>query len=246
MVDGVRDRGTGTDPTGLAHALDTERIHDVVLALDQFDVGIRDVRVDGDRVFPQARAGPAPGARVRVVGLRQRLAEAPEHAAHQLAAGRLGVEYPAGSEGPGHAPHPDQPEFGAHGHLGELRPEGRHANSARPPGGLHAPDASAPGWKSRCSGSVYESEAVPAVITPSRTTTSTGWWPRRRGAGRRAAGQGRDRPARGRRVYWLNPEPRFRRGTGASAAPEYAELVEMHECRTVRRLSALVGRLLPV
>ncbi|MFG3003399.1 vWA domain-containing protein [Streptomyces calvus] len=49
-----------------------------------------------------------------------------------------------------------------------------------------------------------------------------------------------------RRVHWLNPEPRSHWGTGDSAAPEYAELVEMHECRNVRQLDALVGRLLPV
>ncbi|WP_367319174.1 VWA domain-containing protein [Streptomyces sp. HUAS ZL42] len=51
---------------------------------------------------------------------------------------------------------------------------------------------------------------------------------------------------RARRVHWLNPEPRAQWGTGDSAAPAYAELVEMHECRTARQLSALVGGLLPV
>ncbi|MEU6283075.1 VWA domain-containing protein [Streptomyces sp. NPDC047028] len=51
---------------------------------------------------------------------------------------------------------------------------------------------------------------------------------------------------RARRVYWLNPEPRERWGTGDSAAPAYAELVEMHECRTARQLGTLVARLLPV
>ncbi|MFG1664568.1 VWA domain-containing protein [Streptomyces sp. Y7] len=49
-----------------------------------------------------------------------------------------------------------------------------------------------------------------------------------------------------RRVYWLNPEQRSSWGTGDSAAPDYAGLVEMHECRTARQLSALVERLLPV
>ncbi|WP_432041169.1 VWA domain-containing protein [Streptomyces cadmiisoli] len=49
-----------------------------------------------------------------------------------------------------------------------------------------------------------------------------------------------------RRVHWLNPEPRSQWGTGDSAAPLYAALVEMHECRNVRQLSALVSRLLPV
>ncbi|MFI2510459.1 VWA domain-containing protein [Streptomyces sp. NPDC018972] len=51
---------------------------------------------------------------------------------------------------------------------------------------------------------------------------------------------------RARRVHWLNPEQRSRRGTGDSAAPAYAGLVEMHECRNARQLSALVGGLLPV
>ncbi|MFJ5259791.1 VWA domain-containing protein [Streptomyces sp. NPDC088387] len=52
--------------------------------------------------------------------------------------------------------------------------------------------------------------------------------------------------ARARRVYWLNPEPRGQWGTGDSAAPAYAGLVEMHECRTARQLGALIERLLPV
>ncbi|MFH8336828.1 VWA domain-containing protein [Streptomyces sp. AM6-12] len=51
---------------------------------------------------------------------------------------------------------------------------------------------------------------------------------------------------RARRVYWLNPEPAGQWGTGDSVAPAYAELVEMHECRTARQLAGLVGRLLPV
>ncbi|MFD7282389.1 VWA domain-containing protein [Streptomyces sp. NPDC059862] len=51
---------------------------------------------------------------------------------------------------------------------------------------------------------------------------------------------------RARRVYWLNPEPRPQWGTGDSAAPAYADLVEMHECRTAQQLSTLIARLLPV
>jgi uncharacterized protein with von Willebrand factor type A (vWA) domain len=51
---------------------------------------------------------------------------------------------------------------------------------------------------------------------------------------------------RARRVYWLNPEQTTSWGTGDSAAPDYAELVEMHECRNARQLSGLVSRLLPV
>ncbi|MCG8969192.1 MULTISPECIES: VWA domain-containing protein [Streptomyces] len=56
----------------------------------------------------------------------------------------------------------------------------------------------------------------------------------------------RELAGRARRVYWLNPEQRSRWGTGDSAAPEYAELVEMYECRNARQLGTLVTRLLPV
>ncbi|MEU2060556.1 VWA domain-containing protein [Streptomyces sp. NPDC013455] len=56
----------------------------------------------------------------------------------------------------------------------------------------------------------------------------------------------RDIARRARRVYWLNPEPRAQWGTGDSAAPAYADVVEMHECRTARQLGALIAGLLPV
>ncbi|MFK4144770.1 VWA domain-containing protein [Streptomyces sp. NPDC004065] len=56
----------------------------------------------------------------------------------------------------------------------------------------------------------------------------------------------REIAGRARRLYWLNPEPRTQWGTGDSAAPAYAGLVGMHECRNARQLGALVSRLLPV
>ncbi|MFE3639164.1 VWA domain-containing protein [Streptomyces sp. NPDC059168] len=56
----------------------------------------------------------------------------------------------------------------------------------------------------------------------------------------------RELASRARRVHWLNPEPRAQWGTGDSAAFAYAELVEMHECRTARQLGGLIARLLPV
>ena len=52
--------------------------------------------------------------------------------------------------------------------------------------------------------------------------------------------------SRARHVYWLNPERRALWSTGDSAALAYADVVEMHECRTVQQLSKLVTRLLPV
>ncbi|MER5886415.1 VWA domain-containing protein [Streptomyces sp. NPDC001941] len=51
---------------------------------------------------------------------------------------------------------------------------------------------------------------------------------------------------RARRVHWLNPEPRDLWQTGDSVALDYAEVVEMHECRSARQLGAVVGTLLPI
>lgn len=51
---------------------------------------------------------------------------------------------------------------------------------------------------------------------------------------------------RAKRTFWLNPEHESRWGLGDSIAPEYAEVVPMHECATVEQLSGFVSRLLPV
>jgi uncharacterized protein with von Willebrand factor type A (vWA) domain len=47
-------------------------------------------------------------------------------------------------------------------------------------------------------------------------------------------------------AYWLNPEAEKMWGTGDSAATRYAQVIEMHECRSARQLTAVVSRLLPV
>jgi uncharacterized protein with von Willebrand factor type A (vWA) domain len=47
-------------------------------------------------------------------------------------------------------------------------------------------------------------------------------------------------------AHWLNPEAEKMWGTGDSAANRYAEVVEMHECRSARQLTGVVSRLLPV
>lgn len=49
-----------------------------------------------------------------------------------------------------------------------------------------------------------------------------------------------------RHAYWLNPEPRRLWSTGDSLAHEYANVIEMYECRTVHQLSELITRLLPI
>ncbi|EFQ84057.1 hypothetical protein HMPREF0063_10773 [Aeromicrobium marinum DSM 15272] len=51
---------------------------------------------------------------------------------------------------------------------------------------------------------------------------------------------------RAKRTFWLNPEHTSKWGLGDSVAPEYAEVVEMHECRTMDQLERFVSRLLPV
>jgi len=48
-----------------------------------------------------------------------------------------------------------------------------------------------------------------------------------------------------RHAYWLNPERTALWSTGDSVAHSYGDVVEMHECRNVHQLGALVTRLLP-
>ncbi|OLT46675.1 hypothetical protein BJF85_15655 [Saccharomonospora sp. CUA-673] len=50
---------------------------------------------------------------------------------------------------------------------------------------------------------------------------------------------------RARHVYWLNPEGAGAWGSGDSEAHRYARVVPMFECRNVRQLTRVVGRLLP-
>ncbi len=45
---------------------------------------------------------------------------------------------------------------------------------------------------------------------------------------------------RSRHAYWLNPEPRRQWGSGDSAAEDYAELIEMVECRTAEQLTDFI------
>lgn len=52
--------------------------------------------------------------------------------------------------------------------------------------------------------------------------------------------------ATAKHAHWLNPEAEKMWGTGDSAANRYADIIEMHECRSVKQLTAVVGRLLPV
>ncbi|GAA1481013.1 VWA domain-containing protein [Gordonia sinesedis] len=51
---------------------------------------------------------------------------------------------------------------------------------------------------------------------------------------------------RARHAYWLNPEQQRHWGTGDSAADEYAEVIDMFECRNAAQLSRVIADLLPV
>lgn len=51
---------------------------------------------------------------------------------------------------------------------------------------------------------------------------------------------------RARHAYWLNPEAGADWGTGDSAADDYAEVIDMFECRNAMQLAKVIGDLLPV
>ena len=55
----------------------------------------------------------------------------------------------------------------------------------------------------------------------------------------------REIEARSNRTFWLNPEQESTWGTGDSAAFDYADVVEMRECRSIEQLGEFVSRLLP-
>lgn len=56
----------------------------------------------------------------------------------------------------------------------------------------------------------------------------------------------RELAERARHAYWLNPEAQHLWGTGDSAADDYAEVIEMFECRNATQLSKVIADLLPV
>ncbi len=51
---------------------------------------------------------------------------------------------------------------------------------------------------------------------------------------------------RARNAYWLNPEAENAWDTGDSVASDYAQIIEMHECRNAAQLARVVADLLPV
>ena len=112
-----------TDLADLADALDAERIDDVVVTSTNSTVTSGASAFTGTRYSPRLFAAHLPGPRVHLVALEQRLADAPEHAAHQLAARELRVEHPAGREHAEHPADPDEPEIRVDGDLGELGAE---------------------------------------------------------------------------------------------------------------------------
>ena len=92
------------DLPDLADTLGAERADQLVLHLDELDGHVRRVGVDGHEVLGQVARGPAPVTRVHVVALEQGLPHAPEHPAHQLAAGEQRVENATGRERPDEPP----------------------------------------------------------------------------------------------------------------------------------------------
>ena len=49
-----------------------------------------------------------------------------------------------------------------------------------------------------------------------------------------------------RHAHWLNPEPKHLWRSGDSAAPRYADVIAMHECRSAKQLAGVIDQLLPV
>ena len=92
MMDGVGDRGGDADDADLAQALDAEAIDLGVGLVDEDDLDLSNVGVHGDMVFGDVGVHDPAEFMVDQRLLMQRHADAPDHAADDLAARGLGVE----------------------------------------------------------------------------------------------------------------------------------------------------------
>src|SRR3954470_2114235 len=101
-MDSVGDGSGDADESDLADAFGSERRERIWFS-DEDDVDVRSVGVDGDEVVAEGGVGDAAGAGVDDVLLEQRLADAADGAAGDLAAGGLLVEDAAGVDGRGDA-----------------------------------------------------------------------------------------------------------------------------------------------
>src|SRR5207245_3648327 len=114
MIDRVGDRSRHADNADLAEALDAERIDDLVRLLDEDDVDVVHIGIHGHVVFGNVGVHDASEAVVEQRFLVQRHADAPDHAAHDLAVGGLWVEDAASGDGIDHAGHAYDAKFFIH------------------------------------------------------------------------------------------------------------------------------------
>ena len=108
-MDPVGDGSGDADQADLADAFGSEWRERIRFS-DEDNVDVRSVCVDGDEVIAQGGVGDATGAGVDDVLLEQRLADAADGAADDLAAGGLLVEDAAGVDGGGDACDADEAE----------------------------------------------------------------------------------------------------------------------------------------
>src|SRR5262249_29885296 len=96
VINRIGDRGSDTDDANLSHTLDTERIDDVVWLVDEDDVDIVDVSIHRHVVLGEIGVDYAPQVVINQRFLVQGHANAPDHAACNLVAGRHWVENASG------------------------------------------------------------------------------------------------------------------------------------------------------
>jgi hypothetical protein len=123
VVDGVADRGGGTDDADLADPLGAHRVQVRVGLLDPHRVDVLHVGAGRDVVLRQVPAHEPALGLVDDGLLHQGHAEAHGHAADELRPGQRGIDDPPGGEDAEQARHPHLTGVGVHLHLRELGPE---------------------------------------------------------------------------------------------------------------------------
>jgi len=125
VVYGIDDRRPCPADAELAQSLAAERAAvSGVVFVEKHGVDRADVRVHHDMIARQVLIDERAVAKVDVIFLHQRRADAPDHGADHLRARGLGIENAAGREHAEHAPNADLARIPIHSDLREMRAEG--------------------------------------------------------------------------------------------------------------------------
>src|SRR6476646_9173319 len=121
MIDGIGDGSGYSDNTDLAHALDSERVDDVVRLIDEDDLDVLYVGVHRHMILGDVGVHNATEGVIIKRFLMEGHADTPYDAPHDLTGGGLRIDDAPGGNRIDNACHADDPKLLVHLHFGEDR-----------------------------------------------------------------------------------------------------------------------------